>query len=154
MKVAQDDMLPAFAGTMLGQPDADDASQSSFTIGDLSREFDVTLRALRFYEDKGLLSPERDGLTRIYSRRDRARLKLILMGKRVGFSLVEIREMLDLYDLKDGQVTQLKIARSRFVEQLGNLEQQKIEVDTALVELKRTIEIVSGMIAEREGKAS
>jgi DNA-binding transcriptional MerR regulator len=154
MKMAHDDMLPAFAGTMLGQPEMDDADKSSFSIGDLAREFGVTLRALRFYEDKNLLTPERDGLTRIYSRRDRARLKLILMGKRVGFSLVEIREMLDLYDLKDGQVTQLKIARARFVEQLGNLEQQKIELDTALVELKRTIEIVSGMIAEREGKAS
>jgi DNA-binding transcriptional MerR regulator len=154
MKMAQDDMLPAFAGTMLGQPEMDDAVHTSFTIGDLAREFGVTLRALRFYEDKGLLTPERDGLTRIYSRRDRARLKLILMGKRVGFSLVEIREMLDLYDLKDGQVTQLKIARARFVEQLGNLEHQKVELDTALVELKRTIEIVSGMIAEREGKAS
>src|SRR5690349_16348535 len=90
------------------------AAKTIFTIGDLAREFGVTLRALRFYEDKGLLTPQREGLNRLYSRRDRARLKLILMGKRVGFSLVEIKEMLDLYDLKDGQVTQLKVAHEKF----------------------------------------
>ena len=64
----------------------------------------MTLRTLRFYEDKNLLNPRRDGVNRIYSRRDRARLKLVLMGKKVGFSLTEIKEMLDLYDLRDGQV--------------------------------------------------
>lgn len=126
----------------------------SFTIGDLAREFGVTLRALRFYEDKGLLHPAREGLNRIYSRRDRARLKLILMGKRVGFSLVEVKEMLDLYDLKDGQLTQLKVAQKKFAEQLDQLRTQKNEVERAIAELTRTLEIISGMVREREGKAS
>ena len=68
----------------------EDTTENSFTIGQLAREFQVTLRTLRFYEDRGLVSPRRDGTTRIYSRRDRARLKLVLMGKKVGFSLTEI----------------------------------------------------------------
>ena len=84
--------------------------KSSFTISDMAREFGVTLRRLRFYEDKHLLNPRRDGMNRLYSRRDRARLKLVLMGKKVGFSLAEIKDMLDLYDLKDGQATQLQAA--------------------------------------------
>jgi DNA-binding transcriptional MerR regulator len=128
--------------------------KTSFTIGDLAREFGVTLRALRFYEDKGLLHPAREGLNRIYSRRDRARLKLILMGKRVGFSLVEVKEMLDLYDLKDGQLTQLKVAQKKFSEQLDQLRVQKEEVERAIAELTRTLEIISGIVREREGKAS
>ena len=76
----------------------DHSDRQSYSITDLSEEFGVTARALRFYEDEGLISPERQGLARIYSRRDRARLAWILRGKRVGFSLTEIREMIDLYD--------------------------------------------------------
>ena len=99
------------------------AGRNVFTIGDLAREFDVTLRALRFYEDKGLLTPRRQGLQRLYDRRDRKRLKLILMGKRVGFSLGEIREMLDLYETPNGQVKQLRVSLEKFgsqIELLGN----------------------------------
>src|SRR6266852_3999653 len=70
----------------------------TYSIADLAREFDVTHRAIRFYEDEGLLSPGRDGTRRVYSKRDWVRLKLILRGKRLGFSLAEIREMLELYD--------------------------------------------------------
>lgn len=124
--------------------------KEGFTIGELAREFDVTLRALRFYQDKGLLHPRRLGQTRIYSRRDRARLKLILMGKRVGFSLREIREVLDLYDLKDGQVTQLKVAEEKFRTQLQKLEAQKADIDLAITDLKRTYDVVAGMLKERE----
>ena len=123
-----------------------------FTIGDLAREFDVTLRALRFYEDKGLLTPRRRGQTRIYSRRDRARLSLLLMGKRVGFSLSEIRDMLDLYDLKDGQVTQLRVALEKFREQIHILEAQKADIESAIKDLNRTCDVVSGMLKEREKK--
>ena len=121
-----------------------------FTIGELAREFGVTLRAIRFYEDKGLLNPRRQGMTRLYSRRDRARLKLILLGKRVGFSLVEIGEMLDLYDLKDGQTTQLKVALTKFNEQIAFLQSQRDEIDQALGDLKRARDVVSGMLKERE----
>lgn len=123
----------------------------AFTIGDLAKEFGVSLRTLRFYEDKNLLNPRRDGVTRIYSRRDRARLKLVLMGKRVGFSLTEIKEMLDLYDLKDGQSTQLKVSLKRFKEQIGLLQKQKEDVEQAIDELTRTVNIVQGMLAQKEG---
>lgn len=122
----------------------------TFTIGDLAREFGVTLRTLRFYEDKGLLTPKRHGTSRIYNRRDRARLKLALMGKKVGFSLVEIKEMLDLYDLKDGQVTQLKVSLDRFESQIDLLKQQKQDIEQAIEELTRTMNVVTGMLKERE----
>jgi DNA-binding transcriptional MerR regulator len=124
--------------------------KTSFTIGDLSREFGVTLRTLRFYEDKDLLYPRRHGQNRIYSRRDRARLKLILLGKKVGFSLVEIKDMLDLYDLKDGQVTQLKVALDKFGRQVAVLEQQKRDIEQAIDELTQTMTVVSGMLRDRE----
>ena len=124
--------------------------KTTFTIGDLSREFGVTLRTLRFYEDRQLLNPERKGPNRLYSRRDRARLKLVLMGKKVGFSLTDIRDMLDLYDLKDGQVTQLKVALDKFTRQITLLRQQKQDVEQAIDELTRTMDVVSGMLRNRE----
>ena len=121
-----------------------------FTIGDLSREFGVTLRTLRFYEDKGLLTPRRQGSQRLYGRRDRARLKLILMGKKVGFSLDEIREMLSLYDLKDGQVTQLRVALKKFGDQIAILNGQKQAIEQAIDELSQTMTVVAGMLRDRE----
>ena len=132
---------------------ADGNRQTSFTIGDLSREFGVTLRTLRFYEDKGLLNPTRDGTNRIYSRRDRGRLKLVLMGKKVGFSLMEIKEMLELYDLKDGQVQQMQLALRKFNEQIGILESQKIDIEKALDELRRTVNVVTGMLRQKESRS-
>lgn len=128
----------------------EDTTENSFTIGQLAREFQVTLRTLRFYEDSGLVSPRRDGTTRIYSRRDRARLKLVLMGKKVGFSLTEIREMLDLYDLKDGQVVQLRVALKRFQEQVDVLKDQRSDIEQAIEELERTVDVVAGMLREKE----
>jgi len=123
---------------------------TTYTIGDLSREFDVTLRTLRFYEDKGILSPRRQGMARLYSRRDRARLKLALLGKKLGFSLMEIKQMLDLYDLRDGQVTQLRFVLDKFREQADVLQRQKQEIDEALAELRQTMETVAGLLRERE----
>ncbi len=117
-----------------------------FTISDLSSEFELTTRTLRFYETRGLLEPRRRGQTRLYSRRDRARLKLVLQGKRVGFSLTDIKEMLDLYDLKDGQATQLRVSLKRFKERIGDLERQKIDVEEAITDLNRTCQIVEGML--------
>jgi DNA-binding transcriptional MerR regulator len=124
--------------------------KSQFTIGDLSREFGVTLRTLRFYEDKQLLSPKRQGNNRLYSRRDRARLKLVLMGKKVGFPLTAIKNMLDLYDLKDGQVTQLKVSLDKFAAQIELLHQQKRDIEQAIEELTRTMNVVAGMLRDRE----
>jgi len=116
-----------------------------FTIGQLAKEFGVTARALRFYEDKGLLQPTRDGLNRTYSARDRARLSLILRGKRVGFSLIEIKSMLDLYDLKDGQRAQLIASRDMFTRQLEVLTRQREDIDEAMGELRTSL----AWIAER-----
>lgn len=129
--------------------------ETEYAIGELAREFDLTLRTLRFYEDRGLLRPRRVGMQRIYSRRDRARLKLIVMGKKVGFSLHEIGEMLDLYDLKDGQAGQLITARDRFLGQISVLENQKQEIERAIGELQRTVEVVTGMLkAKQENEAA
>jgi DNA-binding transcriptional MerR regulator len=118
-----------------------------FTIRALAKECGVTARTLRFYEEKGLLSPRRRGQDRLYSRRDRARLKYVLMGKRVGFSLEEVREMLDLYDIGDGQATQLAVALTRFRERIARLEQQKAEVERVIDELRRASESVEAMLA-------
>lgn len=124
--------------------------QTTFTISDLAREFGVTLRTLRFYEDKNLLTPRREGLNRFYSRRDRSRLKLILLGKRVGLSLNEIKEMLDLYDLRDGNPARLKAAIHRFGAQIELLKRHKTDVEEAIGELSHTMSVVGGMLRARE----
>ena len=107
----------------------------TFSIRDLASEFGVTPRTIRFYEDRGMLRPARRGLNRIYSRRDRARLKLILRGRRLGFSLAEIEEMIELYDLGDGQTEQLRVTLRRVGERLDELRAQRRDVDEALAEL-------------------
>ncbi len=141
-----------FMGDSAGRDEADSriAPNATFTIGQLAREFGITLRTLRFYEDRGLLNPRRDGATRIYGRRDRARLKLVLMGKRVGLSLAEISEMVDLYDLRDGQLGQMRAAVERFNAQIEMLERQKRDIEQAIDDLRRTVSLVSGMLRERE----
>jgi DNA-binding transcriptional MerR regulator len=107
-----------------------------YSIRQLCREFDVTPRALRFYEDKGLLSPERRGLSRIYAARDRARLKLILRGKRVGFSLSEVAELLALYDRQDGGATQMAASLVKFRERIADLRRQREDIANAINELE------------------
>ncbi|MBK1623022.1 MerR family transcriptional regulator [Afifella marina] len=122
----------------------------TYSIGELSREFGVTLRTLRFYEDKGLLNPRREGLNRIYSRRDRARLKLVLMGKKVGFSLVEIKEILDLYDMKDGEVLQMQVALDKFEGQVAVLKRQREEIEHAIDELSQTMDAVRQILTQKQ----
>ena len=122
----------------------------TYSITQLCREYQVTPRTLRFYEQKGLLAPARRGWTRLFSYRDRARLQLILRGKKVGFSLEEIKEMLDLYNLRDGQLTQLRVSSTKMRERLEALRKQRIEMDDAIVDLERTIGVVDGMLKERE----
>jgi DNA-binding transcriptional MerR regulator len=112
------------------------AAERTYTIRQLCREFEVTPRSLRFYEDKGLLSPARQGLNRVYSHRDRGRLILILRGKLVGFSLNEIGEMLDLYDKDDTHAAQMVVTVKKFRERIVALEAQRIELDTAIEGLK------------------
>ena len=121
--------------------------QSVFTIRDLTKEFDVSARTLRFYEEKGLLDPARRGEQRLYSRRDRARLAYVLAGKAVGFSLEEVREMLDLYEVGDGQVTQLKVALKKFAERIERLKRQKTEIDRVVAELTRASDGMKAKLA-------
>lgn len=119
----------------------------NYTISELAREFSVTPRALRFYEDKGLLSPTRDGLNRVYSASDRARLKLILQGKSVGFSLSDIREMLDLYKL-DGHRAQLKLAMKKSRDQVRLLNKQKADIEGSLTALNDGIKWLEQKLSE------
>lgn len=121
-----------------------------WTITELSREFAVTSRALRFYEDKGLLRPERVGLSRHYSARDRARLQLILRGKRLGFPLAEIRSFLDLYDLKDGRRAQMEEALAKFRDRIAALESQRVDLDAVLGELQDNVRKLEGWLAAAE----
>jgi DNA-binding transcriptional MerR regulator len=119
----------------------------TYTISELAREFEVTPRALRFYEDKDLLHPTRDGLNRVYSTRDRARLKLILQGKSVGFSLSDIREILDLYQL-EGHRAQLKLSVKKSRDQVRNLEKQRNDLEEALDTLRKGIKWSEEKLAE------
>ena len=115
-----------------------------YSITELTREFDISTRTLRFYEDEGLIHPERRGTTRLYSDRDRARLSWILRGKRVGLSLADIKQLLDLYDVGDGRETQ----RVRTIEicqaQVDRLERQRVDIDATLAELHEFIALLSG----------
>jgi DNA-binding transcriptional MerR regulator len=110
-----------------------------YTIRQLTKEFAVTARTLRFYEDEQLIAPGRRGQTRLYNTRDRARIILILRGRRLGFSLGEIREVLDMYDSKDGEQAQMVHARKKFEERIVTLERQKLDIDQALRQLRQGI---------------
>jgi DNA-binding transcriptional MerR regulator len=120
----------------------------TFSIRQLCVEFRCTPRALRFYEDKGLLSPARDGMNRVYSYKDRARLQLILRGKRVGLSLAEIREILDLYVVGDGGLQQAAKSLRKFRERIVALEQQKVDIDNAIEELRAGCESLEARLKE------
>ena len=109
--------------------------QYNIGIRQLTDEFDITTRTLRFYEDKGLLSPERNGRNRIFSESDRIRLKLILRGKRMGFSLDEIREIIDLYEDKSDEVRQLEHLQQKIIEQRQSLLQKLADISQSLTEL-------------------
>jgi DNA-binding transcriptional MerR regulator len=111
-------------------------TKESYTISDLAQEFEVTPRALRFYEDQKLISPRREGQNRIYSHRDRARLAWILRAKRVGMSLSDIGRLLDLYDVGDGRVTQRRETLKYCREHLATLEQQRRDLDSTIAELE------------------
>lgn len=123
-------------------------SRPTFSIRQLCREFEVTPRALRFYEDKGLLAPARAGQHRVYSHRDRGRLKLILQGKRIGLSLTEIGDLLDLYDHDDGGATQMAEALPAFRRKLADLRQQRLDIDEAIIMLSDTCERLEARLAD------
>ncbi len=127
-------------------------SERTYTISQLAREFEVTPRALRFYEDKGLLTPRRDGMNRVYSHRDRARLQLILRGKRVGLSLIEIKEILDLY--KVDQRAQAQTTLKRYQARIVALEAQREDVDAAIEILHDGVKKLEEFLSKPAGSAA
>ncbi len=108
-----------------------------YSISDLARDFDVTTRTIRYYEDKGLLSPERRGTRRLFQPRDRTRLKLILRGKRLGFSLAEIAEIVDMYDAAPGEVGQLRLLIDKIGTRRDQLIGQMRDIEATLGDLGR-----------------
>lgn len=136
---------------LLETPEAYPAAgiQDTFTITQLAGEFGVTSRTIRFYEDKELLQPSRSGMNRIYSRRDRARLALVLRGKRLGFSLSDVKDMLDLYDLRDGQVEQMKLAWRKCGERVAMLRGQQDDLARTITELEDGRRQIEAALAER-----
>jgi DNA-binding transcriptional MerR regulator len=119
------------------------------TIGEMCAEFAVTPRTLRFYEAKELLAPIREGQKRLYSRRCRARLKLILQGKRFGFSLEDIRQLLNLYDIGDQQTTQIARTYDLGMQRLRAMEAQRAELDLAIADLRRQMTWAEQVLASR-----
>jgi DNA-binding transcriptional MerR regulator len=124
----------------------------TYTIGELAREFDVTPRAIRFYEDQGLLAPTRAGQNRVYSKRDYVRLKLTLRGKRLGFSLSEVGEMVDMYDRAKDEKKQLATFVALLAERRTQLLHQRAEIDEMLAEIN-AFEAQSRKILGKSGVA-
>ncbi len=131
------------------------AKKSSYSIGELASEFDITARSIRFYEDQGLLMPVRDGQKRIYSRQERVKLKLILRGKRLGLSLAETKDIFDLWDATEsGSEKQLKLLlekihqrRSALEQQLKDIKMSKLELDNAEA---RCLQALSALVQKKE----
>ncbi|MEO1024545.1 MAG: MerR family DNA-binding transcriptional regulator [Pseudomonadota bacterium] len=128
-------------------------SDNFMSIRELCDLFDVTPRTLRFYEAKELLFPERRGTRRLFTRRDRARLKLILRGKRFGFSLEEIRQLLDMYNPNEANMPQMTKAYELAKDRLADLEERRRELDEVIDELKGQLELGRTMIQAAEQTA-
>lgn len=131
-----------------------DSDEALFSAPELARDVGITPRALRFYEAKGLLQPRRVGTRRAYDRRDRARLVLILRGKRLGFSLASIREYLELYDADPGQLPQLQLLHDKVSARIKALEMQRTALEETLVELKAIEQQTASTIAQRTSEAT
>ncbi len=127
-----------------------DAERRFYSIGEMCEAFGVTARALRFYEDEDLIAPERRGTTRLYTDRDRARLTWILRGKSVGFSLNDIRELLDLYDVDDQQHTQMLATRDRCRDRIASLHKQKHDIDATIAELSQFCAFLNDRLEQKE----
>lgn len=122
-----------------------------FTVTELARDLWVTARTIRFYEDKGLISPRRAGNIRVYTKRDRARMAIILRGKRLGFSLREIKEYLDLYDVDPSQAEQLRLLLVKVRDRLDMLEDQRLALEETILELKDVEEQTLSALAVHDG---
>jgi len=121
----------------------------TWTIAELAREFAVTARTIRFYEDEGLIKPHRRGLARVYEARDRARLGWILRGKRLGFSLAEIRDLLDLYYVDRSGVQQMRALRAKSREHLADLERKRRDLQAQIDELREVESSIAAMLVAR-----
>jgi len=121
-----------------------------YTISQLAVEFGVTARALRFYEDKGLLRPSRSGSSRVYSASDRARVRLILRGKRVGFTLDEIRQMMDLETLDSGGLIHMNTSLQQFRAKIAALQQQRSDIDLSIADLQAGCAWLEARLVDRE----
>lgn len=141
----------AWCDTSSGRPSKEDQSgQAVYSIGDLAADLGVSSRAIRFYEDQGMLSPQRVGGNRVYSQRDLARLKLILRGKRLGFSLSDIRELLDLYDVDHDHIEQMSQTLQKGRARIAELEQQLGELQMTLRELRELESLLVTTINQRK----
>ena len=109
-----------------------------YSIGDLAREFGVSLRTLRFYEDRGLISPLREGSSRIYSAQDKVRLQMILKGKQLGFTLTEVRDLIGASTSESGEIASLALKPEQVQSQIEHLERQRRDIDDAILELRQT----------------
>ena len=127
-----------------------DINGTTYTISELAREFGVTTRAIRFYENRGLLAPRREGQKRIYNRRDRTRLKLTLRGKRLGMTLAEIKEVFDLYDMAHGEQRQLQRYLEILQRKRDMLLQQRQDLEEALSELEESARRCRVILSERQ----
>ena len=123
---------------------------SPLTIRDLAEEFGVTTRTIRFYEDKGLLQPRREGQKRLYSQRDRTRLKLILRGRRLGFPLAEVAEIIELYSAASGEAGQLHVLIERINRRREELLAKRRDIDASLADLAEVAENCEARLAELE----
>ncbi|HOY36919.1 MAG TPA: MerR family DNA-binding transcriptional regulator [Piscinibacter sp.] len=123
---------------------------ATFTIGELAREFDLTTRAIRFYEDCGLITPQRSGRNRVYTARDRTRLKLTLRGKRLGLTLAEVKELVDMYESPRDTQPQLKKFLVVLAAHRAQLEQQMADLDATLDEVRAHEKEARRLLAEGE----
>ena len=130
-----------------------DTQKPIYSIGDMAGQLGISTRAIRFYEDQGMLAPQRAGGNRVYASRDLARLKLILRGKRLGFSLSDIRELLDLYDADRNHVEQLRQTLDKGRTRIAELEQQMTELAQTLQELRAHEALILDLIKQREAGA-
>jgi len=136
---------------MSARPVADNTNKTpnNYTISQLASEFDVTARTLRFYEDKGLLFPTRKGQTRIYSTRDRAKLKLILQGKRIGLPLDDIKDLMGLYELRGNKPEELRATLIKLKERIAFLQNRKGDIEQAITELNQTCTLINDLLKPR-----
>jgi DNA-binding transcriptional MerR regulator len=140
-------MMPAGKPVANANDATNEATEDLTRIGEMAKSFGVTLRTLRFYEDKGLLKPFRDGATRLYTRRDKARLKLILLGRKIGFSLRDVKQMMDLYDPSGTNARQLRVTLEKSEKQLARLNKQRALLDEAIGDLQQLLLTVREKLA-------